>query len=190
MSVDEQRHRALDKCLRLATLLAGQTALPPFEQLAAKLGGCSTRTIRRYLVALQRAGWTVPPFPGRRWQKKTSRAAQLDAVPLMPTRIQRRRARGWRMPEGVLYVGRPTRFANPYRVSSYKFETADGRPTRDDKSAREMAVRDFRMWLEVTARGREMAAEARRTLRGRDLACWCPIGQPCHADVLLEIANA
>lgn len=26
-------------------------------------------------------------------------------------------------------------------------------------------------------------------LRGKDLACWCPLDQPCHADVLLEIAN-
>jgi hypothetical protein len=31
--------------------------------------------------------------------------------------------------------------------------------------------------------------EARRELGGRDLVCWCPIDQPCHADVLLEIAN-
>ncbi|MGC7247308.1 DUF4326 domain-containing protein, partial [Mycobacteroides abscessus] len=30
----------------------------------------------------------------------------------------------------------------------------------------------------------------RRELRGHDLACWCPLDQPCHADVLLEIANA
>jgi hypothetical protein len=27
-------------------------------------------------------------------------------------------------------------------------------------------------------------------LLGKDLACWCPLGQPCHADVLLELANA
>ncbi len=27
-------------------------------------------------------------------------------------------------------------------------------------------------------------------LRGKDLACWCPLDQPCHADVLLELANA
>jgi len=27
-------------------------------------------------------------------------------------------------------------------------------------------------------------------LRGHDLACWCPLGAPCHADVLLELANA
>lgn len=29
-----------------------------------------------------------------------------------------------------------------------------------------------------------------RDLRGRDLACWCPLDAPCHADVLLELANA
>jgi hypothetical protein len=33
-------------------------------------------------------------------------------------------------------------------------------------------------------------AEIRRELRGRDLACWCPLDQPCHADVLLEIVNS
>ena len=26
-------------------------------------------------------------------------------------------------------------------------------------------------------------------LRGRDLACWCPLDRPCHGDVLLELAN-
>jgi hypothetical protein len=34
------------------------------------------------------------------------------------------------------------------------------------------------------------AAEARRELRGRDLACWCSLDGPCHADVLLKVANA
>jgi hypothetical protein len=33
------------------------------------------------------------------------------------------------------------------------------------------------------------AADVRRELGGRDLACWCPPGEPCHADVLLEVAN-
>jgi hypothetical protein len=32
-------------------------------------------------------------------------------------------------------------------------------------------------------------AEIRAQLTGRDLCCWCPLGRPCHADVLLEIAN-
>ncbi|HZL05925.1 MAG TPA: DUF4326 domain-containing protein, partial [Coriobacteriia bacterium] len=32
--------------------------------------------------------------------------------------------------------------------------------------------------------------DVRAALAGRDLACWCPLTDPCHADVLLEIANA
>lgn len=31
--------------------------------------------------------------------------------------------------------------------------------------------------------------DVRRELRGKDLVCWCPLDQPCHADVLLELAN-
>ena len=31
--------------------------------------------------------------------------------------------------------------------------------------------------------------DVRRELAGRDLACWCPLDEPCHADVLLEVAN-
>lgn len=37
---------------------------------------------------------------------------------------------------------------------------------------------------------RNMGEYARLALRGRDLVCWCPLDQPCHADVLLELANA
>ena len=32
--------------------------------------------------------------------------------------------------------------------------------------------------------------DVREHLRGRDLACWCPLDEPCHADVLLAVANA
>jgi hypothetical protein len=45
-------------------------------------------------------------------------------------------------------------------------------------------VRSFRRW----AAGYH-ATEARRILRGHDLTCWCPLDQPCHADVLVELAN-
>lgn len=90
-----------------------------------------------------------------------------------PRRIQRRRTAGWRMPEGTVYVGRPTRWANPHRAD----------PTPDSRAA---AVAHYRAWL---ADQPGLIAAARRELVGRDLACWCPIGQPCHADVLLAIAN-
>jgi len=37
--------------------------------------------------------------------------------------------------------------------------------------------------------GAQLAKAARNELAGKDLACWCPLDQPCHADVLLELAN-
>jgi hypothetical protein len=49
-----------------------------------------------------------------------------------------------------------------------------------------MAVDAYRRW----AKGHdELEYQVRQVLRGKDLACWCPLDQPCHADVLLEIAN-
>ena len=91
----------------------------------------------------------------------------------MPQRIQRKRVKGWKMPEGVVYVGRPTRWGNPYQTSAM---------TRDQ------AVRFFRVrWerLSKTLSGQTDLA----MLRGKTLACWCRPDQPCHADVLLELAN-
>ena len=72
------------------------------------------------------------------------------------------------MPEGAVYVGRPSRWGNPYRVG---FLTPAGAVFL----YRTVVARDFDRlgWLEP--------------LRGRDLACWCPLDQPCHADVLLEL---
>jgi hypothetical protein len=111
-----------------------------------------------------------------------------------PQRIQRRRAKGWRMPEGAVYVGRPGVFGNPFQ--------------HPDKA---LAVRLFRCWLTGSMRSLDLIDDRFRcicgkqlliyrrdhlrryglpALRGKDLACWCRLGQPCHADVLLELANA
>jgi hypothetical protein len=105
----------------------------------------------------------------------------------MPQRIQRKRSKGWKMPAGAVYVGRQTRWGNPFRVGS---------PNADDCMAcvdRAEAVAKYRS--ELTTFGDAVnftgctAAEIREELRGKDLACWCPLDQPCHADVLLELAN-
>ncbi len=120
----------------------------------------------------------------------------------MPERIQRKRCRGWRMPERAVYVGRPTIYGNPFRPL---FE--DGRwLVRDDNgiayephfntkpSAHWRAVELFAD-LEVdhgllAARGVDIT-----DLAGHDLACWCPLVDehgrrvPCHADLLLTLAN-
>lgn len=100
----------------------------------------------------------------------------------MPIRIQRRRTKGWKMPDGAVYVGRPTIFGNPFRVGL-------------DVPGRLDAVRQFKAWIEG-AKGtgggglRRIALLGRiEELRGKDLACFCPLEEPCHASVLLEIAN-
>ena len=89
----------------------------------------------------------------------------------MAKRIQRKRTKGWRMPAGAKYVGRPGPWGNP-------FETAD----------------EFLAWLNFglgywNGDRRMWILNHIRELRGLDLACWCPLDKPCHADVLLEMAN-
>ena len=92
-----------------------------------------------------------------------------------PIRIQRKRVKGWRKPEGVIYVGRGSKWGNPYRVDAF---------------GREKAIEIFEFYL---AHGQTMtgitAADVRRELRGKDLMCWCKTNEACHADVLLRVAN-
>lgn len=99
----------------------------------------------------------------------------------MPERIQRRRVRGWSKPEGSVYVGRPTRWGNPFRPGAPVSIEYGGGEVIDATDA----VALFAVHLR---RRPELAAAARMELAGRDLLCWCPVGEPCHADVLLEAA--
>jgi hypothetical protein len=110
-----------------------------------------------------------------------------------PKRIQRKRTKGWRMPEGAVYVGRPTRWGNPYVVGSTVDWYPIGRRRSIDVTAAE-SVDLFRAWIEGwepdEREERPPSVDLiRQELAGRDLACWCPLDQPCHADVLLEVAN-
>jgi hypothetical protein len=101
----------------------------------------------------------------------------------MPRRIQRKRIKGWKMPPGAIYVGRPTKFGNPFKIS-------DGYTPQD-------AVTMFLWWLlfkdethQELSRRKEQMLKDIVELRGKDLACWCPEGNSfCHADVLLKLAN-
>ena len=97
-----------------------------------------------------------------------------------PIRIQRKRTKGWRMPPNTVYVGRPTTWGNPYTVAGYYVSGYSGTSTQ----ARQMCVDRFED--EITDFKRLVM---KRLLAGKNLACWCPLDQPCHADVLLKIAN-
>jgi hypothetical protein len=91
-------------------------------------------------------------------------------------RVQLRRTKGWKMPPSTVSVARPTRWGNPYRVGE-SFTAAE-------------AVEAYREMTALLIKSRATFRDALAGLRGKNLACWCPLNQPCHADVLLELANA
>ena len=115
---------------------------------------------------------------------------------ITPYRIQRQRTKGCRMPENTAYVGRGTKWGNPWKVTPHE----DGRATVTDPisctafesvpAATAHATGSFRWQLlnHPNVLG-FTETEARAELAGKNLSCSCPLDQPCHADVLLEIAN-
>ena len=94
------------------------------------------------------------------------------------------------MPEGAIYVGRPTRWGNPFSVGCWAGILC--RPVQD---AEEAAIL-FQLHCDWRTGTHVGAPSVYTELRGKDLACWCPLEDkygnpvPCHADVLLEWANA
>ena len=112
---------------------------------------------------------------------------------LTPQRVQLRRTKGWRMPANTVKVDRTTRFGNPFSIEDY---------------GRERAVALHRAWLRSELGREHLPAKVRQdlekrladvistlpNLRGKNLACWCPLPEPgkpdiCHAALLLELAN-
>jgi Domain of unknown function (DUF4326) len=109
------------------------------------------------------------PVPGI-YRKVFSFATERNMITTRtPQRIHLRRTKGWRKPDGAIVVARPTKWGNPYPVAEY---------------GRDEAIRRYREWLSESGNERKLAE-----LAGRDLACWCPLDLPCHADVLLDLAN-
>lgn len=116
-------------------------------------------------------------------------------MPDAPRRIQLRRTKGWRLPAGAVSVARPGPWGNPYRAirrsDGWRVECSPRhdpafkpRFAESERAALEVVCALYRDWVEPHA------GVIRDALRGKSLACWCPPGQPCHADVLLELANA
>src|SRR6476659_5942113 len=100
----------------------------------------------------------------------------------MPKRVQLSRKKGWRKPPNTVTVARPTKWGNPYHVG----DDSDRGFVPDIPTA----VRFHRQWLTSTKEGRAVARLAKKELRAKNPACWCPLSGPCHADTLIEVANA
>ena len=103
-----------------------------------------------------------------------------------PVRIQLRRTKGWRLPPNSLSVARPGCWGNPWIVGKLCTDPDNlcGPPVEITDAAHAVAL--FRRWIE---RHLIEYSDMLKPLRGKNLACWCALDQPCHADVLLELAN-
>ena len=124
-----------------------------------------------------------------------------------PTRVQLSRKKGWRMPPGAVSVARPTRWGNPYDVREYGLElamrlfedTARGcwlpaNVAHVDEPTAEILYALHCAWIKRLSGHGVPSDVARAELRGKHLACWCPMpaaAEPdhCHAAILLRIAN-
>jgi hypothetical protein len=110
---------------------------------------------------------------------------------IAPKRIQLRHSAGWRMPENAVKVDRSTIWGNPFTINAAEEAGYQG----TDAELRGFCVHAFRKWLtgqfqpDLQPKSRAYILDHINQLRGKNLACWCPLNQPCHADVLLELAN-
>lgn len=104
---------------------------------------------------------------------------------MKPKRIQRKRTKGWRMPENTVYVGRGSRWGNPFKVGV-------------DGTAKECVEKYSKWLLPYDKRTGDIdefllsdcnLTEIELALKSKNLACWCKEGEPCHADILLQLAN-
>lgn len=96
-----------------------------------------------------------------------------------PVGIQRKRTKGWKMPPSTKSVCRPGKWGNPYLIT-------------EDRDARDVCIAyetSLVCRLAKDKNGTPLIDQIGE-LRGYNLACFCPIGQPCHRDVLLRLSNA
>lgn len=108
----------------------------------------------------------------------------------MPQRVQLRRTRGWRLPPNTVSVARPGIWGNPYRVGEHGDAAKCVARFRADCESGAI-LESVRRHAGARRRGLDQSVAAwLAPLRGRHLACFCPLDKPCHADVLLALANA
>ena len=103
--------------------------------------------------------------------------------PEKPIRVQRSRKAGWRMPENTVYVGRPSKWGNPFGTAEEFRVLLEAILGISGQS--QFHKVDLRQFAHIGYIANDI-----EQLRGKNLACWCGLDHTCHADVLLELANS
>lgn len=125
------------------------------------------------------------------------RGAEGELV-MAPKRIQLSRKKGWRMPPNTVIVSRPSKWGNPFEWREAMYEL--GCTEQEAKQWAKETYLELAM-LALSDQPRRptsiIGCETEKTfirenlgsLAGKNIACWCPLDKPCHADILLELAN-
>jgi hypothetical protein len=123
---------------------------------------------------------------------------------MKPIRIQRKRTKGWKMPENTVYVGRPTKWGNPIRLNgdniyinaSHRRKILDPWVWHTLGDAEDVVYLYEKLWdgtvftnFDLNYLADQIKKLDLSELNGKNLACFCPLDKPCHADILLELAN-
>lgn len=134
-------------------------------------------------------------------QKKNQKNNNQPNLKTMAIRIQRKRTKDYTQPLGTIYVGRPTKWGNPFKLtpdgwimykstnrkilSPWIYWSAMGTWTIVD------IIELYEMWLKGKLKFRDdlPTPPDPKELRGANLSCWCLLDHPCHVDVLLRLAN-
>jgi len=110
---------------------------------------------------------------------------------IKPVRIQRKRSKGFNLqkasPNGleVISVTRPSKWGNPYKIGE-KYKSKKGLiEIKTVQQAVDLHKESVLGIYQYPISKKEIKQE----LKGKNLACFCPLDSPCHADILLEIAN-
>jgi hypothetical protein len=97
------------------------------------------------------------------------------------------------MPLNTISVTRPGKHGNPYYPGcglGFGGFDEEMRPVHWRLQTNADMVRHFREYIRLMKRDEpEKFEQLVAPLRGKNLACWCSLDQPCHADVWLEVAN-
>jgi hypothetical protein len=115
-----------------------------------------------------------------------------------PVRIQRKRTKGWRMPENTISVTRPGKWGNPFKLGDNLKEIDKLLLLKADLNlqeitagivTRDVSIKLYNSWLSNTDEGVKVQSAAHQELKGKNLACFCSINDLCHGDILIKIAN-